>query len=69
MSEQKKLRVELDKSHVGYTVAENIYKEKEIKLLSEGMVLTERFYELLKVHEIKNIYVYEKTEEPEPEEV
>jgi hypothetical protein len=63
VEEQKKLRVELDKGVIGLTLAEDVLKEKEMKLLAKGMVITERLFDSLKRHEIKHVYVYEKTEE------
>lgn len=57
-----KLRVELRKTYIGYTLAEDVYKEKETKLIGKDTLLTERIYESLKRHEIRYVYVYQKEE-------
>lgn len=54
------MRVRLEKTYIGYTLAEDVRKEKEIKLISKDRLLTESLYNSLKAHKIKNIYVYEK---------
>lgn len=59
MTEQRKMRIELSKPCIGLTLAEDVLKEKEIKLIRKGTLLTERLYDSLKKHEIKYIYVYE----------
>lgn len=54
------LRVELLKAYIGYTLAEDVYKEKKMKLISKNTVLSERLYQSLKRHGIRHIYVYKK---------
>ena len=58
----EKKRVELEKSYIGFTLAEDVNKEKELKLIGKVTLLTERLYESLKRHEIRHVYVYEKQE-------
>ena len=56
----EKLRVELEKTYIGHTLAEDVFKEKEMKLIAKDKLLTERLYESLKRHNIRHIYVYAK---------
>lgn len=60
MEDKTKIRVELSKAFIGYTLAEDVYKEKEIKLIAKDNLLSESLYKSLKAHEIRNIYVYKK---------
>jgi hypothetical protein len=60
MTEPKKLRVPLEKMYIGFTLAEDVYKDKEVKLISKGNVLTESLLTALKRHGIKHVYIYEK---------
>lgn len=54
-----KIRVELSKRYISYTLAEDVFKEREIKLIGKGKVLNESLYQSLKKHGIRHIYVYD----------
>lgn len=56
----KKLRVELGRMYIGHTLAEDVFKEKEMKLIAKDTLLSEQLYESLKKHEIRHIYVYDR---------
>jgi hypothetical protein len=56
----KKIRVPLEKMYIGCTLAEDVYKDKEVKLIRKGNVLTESLFTALKRHGIKHVYIYEK---------
>ncbi|MFF2532179.1 hypothetical protein ACFVS2_25050 [Brevibacillus sp. NPDC058079] len=51
-------RVELRNCYLGYTVAKDVYKDRDMLLLSAGHVLTEAYIEKLRLNGVKYIYVY-----------
>ncbi|WCK57547.1 hypothetical protein PP175_26135 (plasmid) [Aneurinibacillus sp. Ricciae_BoGa-3] len=57
MQENNKLRVPVHKQYVNSILAEDVYKDKELKLLSKGEVLTERRILALQKHNINFMYI------------
>lgn len=53
-----KERVELGNRYIGYTLARDVFKDRDMLLLSEGYTLTESYIDRLKQNGVIHVYVY-----------
>ncbi|WPS85539.1 hypothetical protein SMD22_00330 (plasmid) [Brevibacillus halotolerans] len=51
-------RVELGNCYIGYILARDVYKDRDMLLLSEGYTLTESYIDRLRRNGVVHIYVY-----------